>query len=173
MRTMKFKYFRNPKEFSYVVDRPTNCSICGDVGIWFDTGGYSGLGEIDCLCDQCLHAGKLIDLEIEANLNFDDGTVEAEIITYKTPTLPTWQDTPWPMINGEFPVFERIASKKDFESKEEFIESFAGDISERGKIEWLWDTMPDKSISCYSDAGDVSVYLFTLDDKKYWVWDAN
>ncbi len=92
---------------------------------------------------------------------------------YKTPALPTWQETAWPLVNGEFPVFERIASKQDFENKDEFSNSFIGEGQEKTDIEWLWGVLPEKKLSSYKEAGDISVYLFTLAGKKYWVWDAN
>jgi len=127
---------------------------------------------IDYVCFDCLANGKLKELEIEPNLNYDDGSEASEIITYKTPALPTWQDTAWPYINGEFPVFEKIADKNDFDGKNDFLESFIGD-QEKSEIEWLWEVLPDRKIKNYKDGGDISVYLFTLNGKKYWVWDAN
>ena len=52
-----------------------------------------GINDIDCICSDCLKAGALIELDIEPNMNFDDGSDAAKTITYKTPALPTWQDT--------------------------------------------------------------------------------
>ncbi|WP_179952022.1 CbrC family protein [Marinicella rhabdoformis] len=170
---MEFRYFRDPEGFAFLVDSPQPCSVCSKVGVWFDTGGYAGINEIDCICEACLKSGKLIDLEIEANQYYDDDSEESVTLMYKTPALPTLQETAWPLVDGELPVFERIASKQDFESKDEFLKSFSGEGHEVSEIEWLWDRLPEKKLNSYKDAGDVSVYLFTLKGNKYWMWDAN
>ncbi len=170
---MQFKYFRYPEKFAHMTDNSVPCSICGEIGIWFDAGGYSGVDDIECVCTDCLQSGKLIELEIEANLSFDDGSEEATTIIYKTPSFPTWQDTFWPMINGRFPIFECIASKEDFFNKEEFLNSFIEDEQKKEDIEWLWEMLSEKKINNYNDSGDISIYLFSHENKKYWVWDAN
>jgi len=170
---MEFEYFRYPEKFTYIIDSPEPCSICGTVGLCFDSGGYSGVNNIDCICANCLQSGELIDLEIEPNMNFDDGSEAAKTITYKTPSLPTWQDTAWPMIDGEFPIFERIASVEDFKDKEEFLNTFVESDQTKEEVEWLWERLPRKQLNHYNEAGNISIYLFSLKDKKYWVWDAN
>lgn len=170
---MKFEYFKYPEKFTFILDKPAPCSVCGEVGLWFDAGGYSGVENIECICTNCLQSGKLIEMDIEANLCFDDGSEAAQTITYKTPALPTWQDTVWPMINGEFPIFECIASVEDFKDKEEFLSSFIESNQTKDDIEWLWERLPRKKLNHYNEGGDISIYLFLLNDKKYWVWDAN
>lgn len=54
MSNMNFKYFRDPSNFTFLVDEPTECSVCGNVGIWFDSGGYAGVNDIDCICPDCM-----------------------------------------------------------------------------------------------------------------------
>lgn len=124
MTYMEFEYFRHPDKFAFKVDKPTPCSISGEVAICFDAGGYPGINDIDCICSKCLKTDALIEFEIESNMNFDDGSEAAKTITYKTPDLPTWQDTVWPMIECKFPVFECITSLEDFADEEEFSDSF-------------------------------------------------
>ncbi|WP_417440857.1 CbrC family protein [Idiomarina sp.] len=170
---MEFEFFRYPEKFAYKVDKPKPCSVCGKVDLCFDVGGYAGINDIDCICTDCLKAGALIELGIEPNMNFDDGSKAAETITYKTPALPTWQDIGWPMVAGEFPVFDCIASAEDFSDKTEFLNAFIEEAQKIEDIEWLWDRLPKKKLKHYSEGGDISVYLFTLKGKKYWIWDAN
>ena len=170
---MEFEYFKYPEKFTFQTDEPKSCSICNKTTICFDAGGYPGIKEIDCICSNCLKAGKLIDLEIEPNMIFDDGSEAVKTITYKTPALPTWQDIVWPTIDGQQPVFECVASKQDFSNKQEFLGCFIEDDQKKDEVEWLWDSLPDKKLNSYKEAGDVSVYLFSLGNKKYWVWDAN
>ena len=170
---MTFEYFKYPEKFAFLIEKPMPCSTCEEIGVWFDAGGYSGVEDIDCICYSCLKSGKLFDLEIEANINFDDGSDAAKTITYKTPALPAWQDTVWPIINGEFPVFECIASKEDFQNKDDFLYSFIEGEQKKDEIEWIWDSLPDKKLNKYSEGGDISVYLFSLNNEKHWVWDAS
>ncbi|WP_345848805.1 CbrC family protein [Shewanella algae] len=170
---MEFLYFKYPEKFAFLTDEPKSCSICHDTKVCFDAVGYSGINDIECICESCLKAGKLIDLEIEPNLIFDDGSEAANTITYKTPALPTWQDTPWPTIDGQYPIFECIVSKQDFSDKHEFLDCFIEGSQTKSDIEWLWDALPDRKLSTYKEGGDISVYLFSLGNKKYWVWDAN
>jgi len=172
---MNFKYFKDPMNFSYISDKPVACSICNEIKICFDAGGYIGVEEIDYICEDCLASGKLIDLDIESNLVYaiDSSDEESLTIAYKTPAFPTWQDTAWPVVNGQYPLFERIASKEDFKDKQEFVDSFIEDEQSKSEIGWLWDMLPDKKLNNYEEAGGITVYLFSLDNRKYWIWDAN
>jgi uncharacterized protein CbrC (UPF0167 family) len=171
---MEYKYFRDPDNFAYKIDKAANCSVCGKVGIWFDAGGFYGINEIECICDSCLSEGTLRELEIETNEASDGTDEEKDEIIYRTPALPTWQDRIWPFVNGQYCVFERIASKADFENEEDFKSSFLDRDRENADLEWLWSILPEKRIANYKDGNfDVSVYLFTCNGKKYCTWDAN
>lgn len=174
MSNMKFKYFRDPDNFAFKVDKESYCSVCNKVGLWFDAGGFYGINEIECICDDCLADGKLKKLEIETNGASEGNAEEKEIIIYKTPALPTWQDRIWPFVNGRYCVFERMASKTDFEGKEEFKCSFSDSDKENSDLDWLWDMLPEKRIANHKEGNfDVSVYLFSCDGKKYCTWDAS
>ena len=171
---MKFKYFRDPDNFAFRVDQNSNCSICGSEGLWFDASVFYGVNEIECICDDCLAEGKLEVLEIETNEAFEGAEEERKVIIYKTPALPTWQDRLWPYINGQFCIFERMASKADFENKEEYINSFSSKDKENSDLDWLWEILPEKRINNHQDGNyDVSVYLFTCNGQKFCTWDAN
>ncbi|TCI01297.1 hypothetical protein EZV61_18660 [Corallincola luteus] len=173
MRIMNFKYFRDPDNFAFKTDEPMKCSVCGMLGVWFDAGGFYGIDEIECICDECLAAGKLKALEIEANEAFGGSAEENDEIIFATPALPTWQDRVWPYVDGSFCVFERIASKQDFDSKEEFKRAFSNKVAEQSDLEWLWQTLPEKTVENYQQGGDVTVYLFSNNGAKYCTWDAN
>lgn len=70
-------------------------------------------------------------------------------------------------------MFERFASKADFDSKAEFKASFSSEVAEHSDLDWLWEILPDKRIRNYQQGGDVTVYLFSINGKKYCKWDAN
>ena len=89
---MKFQYFRDPDNFAYKMEKQAECSVCNKVGLWFDAGGFYGSNKIECICDKCFLAGKLIDLGIETNDTYHGSKEDRETISYKTPSLPTWQD---------------------------------------------------------------------------------
>jgi len=174
MNNMKFKYFRDPDNFAFKVDEESDCAICGSSGFWFDAGSFYGENEIDCICDECLLEGKLEDLGIETNAAFGGALVETAAIIHKTPALPTWQDMNWPHIDGEYCVFERMASKADFENKEEFMSSFSAQDKENSDLELLWKILPEKRISNYLEGNyNVSIYLFTCHGQKLCTWDAS
>ena len=174
MSVNKFRYFRDPDNFAFRVERALPCSVCEVEGLWFDAGGFYGTNEIECICDDCLASGKLKELEIETNEASQGPPEEIETIIYKTPALPTWQDRVWPYIDGSYCVFERMASKADFKDKYEFQGSFSHDDKEQSDLEWLWNILPDKKINNHREGNfDVSVYLFTLGNKKHCTWDAN
>jgi len=171
---MKFEYFRDPDNFAYKIDEPIECSICHKVGLWFDAGGFYGVNKIECICDECLLAGKLIDLGIETNEAYQGSDEDREIINYKTPALPTWQDREWLFVNDEGCIFECVASKADYDSKDEFVASFLPEDSDNTDFDWLWDMLTDKKIANHKAGNfNVSVYLFTLNGKKYSTWDAS
>ena len=174
MSGSKFKYFRDPDNFALRVDKISPCSICETEGLWFEAGGFYGINEIKCICHNCLSEGKLKNLEIETNQASEGTTEEIEAIIYRTPALPTWQDRIWPYVEGQYCVFERIASKEDFESEKEFLNSFSENDKENSDLEWLWKILPDRRIVNHLDGNyDVSVYLFTYGDTKYCKWDAS
>lgn len=174
MSNIKFKYFRDPDNFAYKINEASNCSLCDKIGLWFDAGGFYGINEIECICDSCLLAGGLKELEIETNEAQDGSSEDIETIIYKTPSLPTWQDRVWPFVNNSCCTFEKIASRTDFESKEEFQTSFSESDKIDSDLDWLWETLPDKPITSHKDGNyNVSVYLFTCDSKKYCTWDAS
>jgi len=169
-----FRYFRDPDNFAFKVDQASPCSVCGRVGLWFDAEGFYGANEIECICDDCLAQGRLKELEMETNEALEGTEEEKDIIRFRTPALPTWQDRMWPFVNGQYCVFERMASKSDFESKEEFKASFSDSDKASSDLEWLWDVLPDERIANHKAGNfDVSVYLFTCDGKKYCTWDSS
>ena len=170
---MEFKYFKHPEQFAYKISKPAPCSVCGTVDLCFDAGSYFGGHDLECICESCLLSGALIELGVETNMVADENSEAAKTIIYKTPALPTWQDSVWPVIDGKYPVFERIASVEDFEDKQEFLNSYINLDQNTSDIEWLWDELPKKRLSHYNEGRDISVYLFSLNDKKYWIWDSN
>lgn len=131
------KYFRDPVNFAFRVGITSPCSICETEGIWFDASGFCGANEIDCICDNCLAEGKLKDLDIQTNEASEGTREEIETITYRTPALPTWQDGVWPYVNGQYCVFERMASREDFESKEQLRNAFSVADKEQSNLDWL------------------------------------
>lgn len=142
--------------------------------MWLAAGGFYGVNEIDCICEDCLSGGKLKELELVTNQAFEGSIEEIEGIIYRTPPLPTWQDKKWPFINGQYCVFEKLASKADFDSKEEFYQSFTTTEKEDTDLQWLWDTLTDKIVTNLQDGNfDVLIYLFTNNGKKYCTSDAS
>lgn len=169
-----FKYFRDPNNFAYKMSEETECSVCKIVGVWFDASGFYGSQEIECICDNCLEAGKLIDLDIYTNADVYGGNQEAtNTVMYKTPKLPSWQDIVWPSIDDEYCVFERFASKEDFDDFDDFQKACSKADDGNSDLNFLWKSMPNKRIKNYNEGPDLTVYLFSYEGTKYCIWDAN
>jgi hypothetical protein len=126
-----------------------------------------------------MQAGRLVDLEVSANeidaSGLDPRVVDVEgaarEITYCTPSVPTWQDSFWPIKNGRPYRFVKIASKVDYESKEHFLGSL---LENSDDPEWLWDMLPNHRIGTIKEGQyDVSFYLFEHGADKLTTWDAN
>lgn len=185
---MEFKYFKDPKNFSYIIKNQSHCSVCSDLTVCFDATLYYGRTEIERICAKCLKNGSLISLDISVNnineqdlINYFGESLKASEfgnqIVYMTPKLPTWQDIEWPFKNGEFGVFEKIASKLDFKGenpKQIFKNSFSPSEQESSDLDYLWDTLPNQAIKDIdSGSYDISIYLFKFGNEQFCTWDAS
>ncbi len=174
-----FKYFQDYINFAYMKDEVSVCSICSKTGQMFDANMFVGSEDIECICSECLKSGELIKLNICTN-DIDSSDLDQSIsdlsneICYQTPALPTWQDMMWPFVDGDYCVFEKLASKLDFVNKEEFINSFSEEDKQNSNLDDLWGDLPDKKITNLKNGNyNMSVYLFTSKGKKICKWDAN
>jgi uncharacterized protein CbrC (UPF0167 family) len=176
---MNFRYFDNPSAFAYMAEKGQSCHFCGAADNCLDGEHLSGLETINAVCFACMQAGRLIDLDVSANeINASDldpkiGDVDqiTNEITYCTPSVPTWQDSFWPIKNGRPYRFVKIASRVDYESKEQFLGSI---LENADDPEWLWDMLPDHKITNIKEGQyDISFYLFEFEGDKLTTWDAN
>ncbi len=180
-----FRYFRDPVNFSYVREDNAPCHFCGSTESRIDGSHCRGEASIDSVCFECLRDGKLIDLDLSLN-DVDLKRIGACIpdveeredltnqIIYCTPPLPTWQDTWWPFVDGDFCTFLKIASKRDFKGQNEFIATVHDEYKELNDPEELWSFLPNREIRNLSEGQyNVSVYLFQRGNRLVTIWDAN
>ena len=179
-----FPYFADPVNFAYLAEPGTQCGVCGLPELCFDTAGCTGTGSITAACPSCLKTGKLIEIDVSTNdvggdyaskLNPSlDAAEHSTVIAYCTPQLPTWQDMEWPILEGDFCRFIKIASRTDFTSKEELLSLIPQrDWNGRDAGE-LWDMVPEARITNLKDGNfDVSFYLFASKTQKLVLWDCN
>ncbi|XZE21399.1 CbrC family protein [Pirellulaceae bacterium SH449] len=180
-----FRYFQDPLNFSYVRDDNAPCHFCGSTESRLDGSHCRGEASIDAVCFACLRNGKLIDHDLTTN-DVDLKRIGASIpdseerenltnqIIYCTPPLPTWQDTWWPFVDGDFCTFLKIASKRDFQNQNEFIATVYDEYKEMNDPDELWSFLPDREIRNLSDGQyNVSVYLFQRGNRLVTTWDAN
>lgn len=177
---MTFTYFADPHAFAYMAESGAECHFCKSSGDCLDGGNLAGQETITAVCFSCLKAGRLIDLDISANEirrsaldpKLGDPDKISNEIVYCTPSLPTWQDSSWPVKGGRPYRFLKIASKRDYATKEEFLDSLhdCGDDD----TAWLWNMLPDHLIRNMKEGQyDISFYLFDHDGDKLTIWDAN
>ncbi|PTY38442.1 hypothetical protein BGP77_12075 [Saccharospirillum sp. MSK14-1] len=169
---MRFKYFRDPDNFAHKIEESLACSICNTEGHWFDAASFYGVHEIACICDRCLAAGKLEPLGIATNEALGSNTEDLKTIIHRTPPLPTWQDQIWPIMNGEYCVFEKIASKTDFDNKAAFTGAFSKEDQTSTDLDWLWNKLPEEPVANLAQGNfTVSVYLFSCHGIQLCTWD--
>jgi len=176
---MSFKYFENPAAFAYMAEDGQACHFCEATGDCLDGAHFFGQEDIDAICFKCMQAGRLVDLDISAN-DIDASALDSSLvdsdqvsneITYCTPSVPTWQDSSWPIRNGRPYRFIKIASKRDYKSKEQFLGSL---MEKNDDPEWLWSVLPDHKVENMKEGQyDISFYLFELKGDKLTTWDAN
>ena len=176
---MSFRYFKDPRAFAYMAEGGEACHFCKSTTDCLDGEHFYGDNEIKAVCFSCMQAGRLIELDISANeideSELDPNLVDIELvakeITYCTPMLPTWQEALWPIKGGKPYRFVKIASRVDYASKQQFMESLA---DQSGDVDWLWDMLPDHKIESIDEGQyDLSFYLFDSDGDKLTIWDAN
>lgn len=160
------------------------CKICRAEEKCFDTSGCYGSGSIEAVCPNCLKSGKLVALDVCTNdvggsfaekLRPDlDAEAHSNIIVYCTPRLPAWQDMQWPIKNGDFCRFVKIASQQDFLDKNDLFAAIPEDDHFGRDADVFWEMLPDKKITNLDDGNyDTSFYLFTAGSEKVVLWDCN
>ena len=176
-KDMHFEYFADPEAFTFLTDEPVDCHFCATRAFCIDGGHLHGIEQIDAVCLDCLAAGRLIDLDISTNQiapnQIQPDSEREEVsneITYRTPLVPTWQDFFWPVKNGVPFKFIKIASKLDYDSREQFLASLFDCEPDPD----LWDMLPDHRITNVKEGQyDISFYLFEHSGDKLTIWDAN
>src|SRR6478735_34647 len=126
---MDFTYFADPIAFAYIAEPDAECHFCKSSGECLDGDNLAGLETITAVCLSCLKAGRLLELDISTNqiltsaLDPKLGDLESisNEIVYSTPSLPTWQDSFWPIKNGRPYRFIKIASKRDYVDRKSVV----------------------------------------------------
>ncbi len=181
---MAFHYFSDPLNFAYLLEDSTPCEFCGSTSHRLDGKHLYGGEAITAVCFDCLDGGKLIDRDVSTNsvdLKQVCNAVGDELaynlagrILYRTPNLPTWQDTHWPFVEGDFATFIKIASKVDFIDQYHFNDTILTDGILEPDPDWQWEMLPDHPVTTLKEGQyDVSIYLFRRKDRLLTIWDAN
>lgn len=128
-----FRYFRRAHLFSDYTVIPQTCDLCGHVRPGY-TGGFYGTREVKFLCEECLAAGRLAEIDAKTNQGdevalleqlrekhpeLDEAKIEAlarkrtEELIYRTPCPLTWQDFSWPTHCGDYCCFVKEVGKSE------------------------------------------------------------
>lgn len=177
---MAFRYFADPLNFAYLRDDAVPCEFCGSTEHRLDGDHFYGVDQIPAVCFACVERGALIDRDIptnNVNLTQANNALGADMtnqILYCTPSLPTWQDTAWPFVDGDFATFLKIASKIDFTDQSHFANTIFTDGIADPDPEWQWEILPDHPVTNLKDGQyDISIYLFRRADRLVTLLDAN
>lgn len=178
-----FSYFKDHLEYSFTSDGPTECASCGEIKICHSlSGSFGDTGKSD-LCFHCIKNGVAMPVDCWLNEALPDesvikkyGQVKADeianVITYCTPSLPTWQDMQWPCVDGDFGVFIKLASQHDFIGPADLHSCIPIDELYGHSPDKIWERIPDKPITSLKDGNyDCSFYLFESNGKRVVTWD--
>jgi len=130
-----YPYFADPENFSTWSDHPQECDLCAAERPGFE-GPFYGEEEIGFLCEECLHAGAIVesgattndgDMEslreqiAEANPALPVEQVAREVeqkfarLTEQTPPMATHAPLLWPAHCGDFCVYVKEAGRADLQ----------------------------------------------------------
>jgi len=80
----------------------------------------------------------------------------------------------WPIHNGDFCRFIKIASRTDFENPADLSTSIHPNYDFGHEEDELWEMLESKPIRNIDEAqNDISFYLFEADNEKVVTWDAS
>lgn len=180
---MQFSYFANPENFSFLHKADCECDICSNKTRCFDASVYFGGGSLNTVCPDCLSNGSLEKYDVFANdVSSSEGDLRegldfkahSKIILFRTPSLPVWQDMVWPIVNGDFCRFIKIASREDFDDSSDLHSSIHPRYQFGHEAGELWEMLEPNPIRNLDEAqNDISFYLFTAGKEKVVTWEAN
>lgn len=207
---MDFKYFDNAELFTKLHDIETKChcckktKLCYDAEAFYGSSGFFGFNKMKSICPDCLASGQLNNYDIttcngdsselkrqlkDLNPQLSDSEIDNLVETKTnelektTPPLITWQEWPWPCLDGDYCKFIGYGSKpfynklaKNNNGKSLFTSSFYYKIKDASD-ETLWDNLlPDEEIKNYEDSNyDCLFYVFKSlnSDKIVTNWDCS
>jgi uncharacterized protein len=169
----EFRYFADPhtSTASTWTDDPQQCGTCGETRPGYE-GPYSGVGELEFVCEECLVSGALAEGDFSTNTGDagPDHEKRAEL-EQRTPHLVTWQDFYWPAHCSDFCRFEREVGQRELGSEEFFRKHLHPDLHD-ASLEWEVD-VPARGPGSRNESNSPSVYFFrclVCDTPVLW-WD--
>lgn len=193
-----FTYFLDPTHpLSHWSNEAGACYFCDSSGPGF-AGPYYGLEEISWVCEPCLRAGRLAEVdscscegdvralakqiaELKPELSEQEQEVlrteRCNELVYRTPGLYTWQDFFWPAHCGDFCQFVEELGKPEIrelardEDPEQWFHARA-DRTEHG----VWEAVRERSARSHpTESFDLTVYRFVCRECEETVlrWDSS
>lgn len=196
-----FRYFERPYDYSTYHEDAKRCDICGEDRPVYDGPFYGERDDIERVCEECLAAGRLRDLDLETNegdsaalraslaaLRPELNEVERERIgrerddevRHMTPHVVTWQDFIWPVHCGDYCRYvgevgqrDLLALAPDGSDGPAFLmtHDYQRTITDIALARDIWDGIPREMVIANSPA----VYLFRCltCDEPLLIWDAD
>jgi hypothetical protein len=163
-----YQYFKEPHKYAFLEDQE-QCDFCKKPVFPL----YQVCDEdYNAVCDECLKSGILLEHDIWMNV-VNNELPDAQIIEYKTPPIPTWQDLGWPVVNNKFCKFIKIADKHDFSEDINKFKTTALRIVDEDLLNDLWEFLPENPVTCLKNGDyNISFYLFESEGNLYWLYDA-
>ncbi len=189
-RKMAYKYFKYPSRYAVLTDEPIACEICKKKQICLDATAFYSKDEIEAICENCLKAGRLPEIEACSNdadveelfdqlihlhpnkkreTLLQEAKAKTDELEFRTPPLVSWQDWKFPALDGDYAQFVCFGSKHEYnkyapdgDGKAFFEKWLLDDLREFTNFENLWRAVPENRIRTVSQSNDFSLltYLF-------------
>ncbi len=187
---MPYKYFKYPNRLAAFHDEEQACDICKRTKACLDATSFYGEQELESVCEDCLKAGRLAevnafttDADVEMLVEqletlhpewnkeklLKDAKAKTDELEQRTPPILSWQEWKYPAMDGDYCQFIGFASKSDFEKlangedpKTFFASTLYDTFKEDTNIDGVWNSIPNKRIKNVAQSNDyfLLVYLF-------------
>lgn len=187
---MAYTYFKYPHRYAVHHADPMECQLCHQTKECLEAAAFYAEQELDAICEDCLKAGRLAELQAFTNdadveqlfeqleQRFPDKSFDELVILAKektdeleqrTPPVVSWQDWKIPAIDGDYGRFVCFASQQDLNQHAPdgnglaFLERHILDsIREVTNPQALWERIPEKRLKNAAQSNDcpLLVYLF-------------
>lgn len=192
---MPFKYFLHPERFAIWLEVPTPCSLCGLEKRCFDGKTFQGSEPMTAICEDCLLAGKMRDVdtyacegdieELQRQLHDRKPDKSTKAVSLRageitddlertTPPIFTHQNWYWPCAGSDYCAFLGYGSKSlfnrlapDGDGLDFFLNTLYYTVEDLSDVDELWEeSLPDLPITSLAAAKELETLFYVFVSQK-------